>query len=36
MASAIALPRSVPTRQKWAALGVLMAGTFMMVLDSSS
>jgi EmrB/QacA subfamily drug resistance transporter len=33
MTSAIALPRTVPISQKWGALAVLMAGTFMIVLD---
>lgn len=36
MASTLALPRSVSITQKqnkWAALAVLMAGTFMIVLD---
>jgi EmrB/QacA subfamily drug resistance transporter len=34
MTSALALPRSVPVSQnRWAALAVLMAGTFMIVLD---
>src|SRR5215813_8170524 len=34
MTSALALPRSVPLSQnRWAALAVLMAGTFIIVLD---
>jgi EmrB/QacA subfamily drug resistance transporter len=33
MTSAIALPRSLPISQQWGALAVLMAGTFMIVLD---
>jgi EmrB/QacA subfamily drug resistance transporter len=33
MTSALALPRTVSLSQKWGALAVLMAGTFMIVLD---
>src|SRR5689334_17427745 len=33
MTSALALPRTISISQKWAALAVLMAGTFMIVLD---